>query len=77
MGMVIIPWVSQVALVVNNLSANARGVRDAGSIPGSGRSLGGGNGNPSQYSCLETPMKRGAWKTTTQKFAKSDMTEMT
>ena len=34
---------------------------DAGSIPGSGRSPGGGNGNPLQYCCLENPMDRGAW----------------
>ena len=34
---------------------------DSGSIPGSGRSLGDGNGNPLQYSCLEKPMDRGAW----------------
>ena len=34
---------------------------DAGSIPGSGRSPGGGNGNPLQYSCLENPMDRAAW----------------
>ena len=34
---------------------------DVGSIPGSGRSLGGGNGNPLQYSCLENPMDRGDW----------------
>ena len=36
-------------------------IRDAGSIPGSGRSPGGGHGNPLQYSCLENPMDRGAW----------------
>ena len=47
-------------LVVKNLSANAEDLRDVGSIPGSGRSLGGGNGNPFQYSCLESPMDRGA-----------------
>jgi len=41
--------------VVNNLPANAR---DAGSIPGWGRSPGGGNGNPLQCSCLENPMDR-------------------
>ena len=52
---------SQVALVVS-LSASAEDVRDAGSIPGWGRSLGGGNGNPLQYSCLENPMDRGAWQ---------------
>ena len=44
--------------VVKNLPANAG---DLGSIPGSGRSLGGENGNPPQYSCLENPMDRGAW----------------
>ena len=47
-----------VALVVNNLPANAG---DTGSIPGSGRAFGGGNGYPLQYSCLENPMDRGAW----------------
>ena len=50
----------QVALVVKNLLANAREVRDAGSIPGSGRSFGGGHGSPLQYSCLENPTDRGA-----------------
>ena len=53
---------AQAALVVKNPPANARDVRDAASIPGSGRSLGGGHGNPLQYSCLENPMDRGAWK---------------
>ena len=43
--------------VVKNLPDNAG---DAGSIPGSGRSLGGGNGNPLQYYCLENSMDRGA-----------------
>ena len=52
---------SQVVLVVKNSPANARDVRDAGSIPGSGRFPGEGNGNPLQYSCLENPMDRGAW----------------
>ena len=47
---------SQVALVVKNLSANAGGVRDVGWIPGLGRSPGGGNSNPLQYSCLGNPM---------------------
>ena len=49
-------------LVVKNLPANARDVRDMGLIPGSGRSPGEGNGNPLQYSCLENPMDRGAWQ---------------
>ena len=44
--------------VVKNLPANAG---DADSIPGSGRSPGGGHGNPLQYPCLENPMDRGAW----------------
>ena len=44
--------------VVKNLPANAR---DVGSIPGSGRSPGEGNGNPLQFSCLENPMDGGAW----------------
>ena len=51
------------ALVVKNLPANANAgdVRDTGSIPGSGRSPGEGNGNTFQYSCLENPMDREAW----------------
>ena len=47
-------------LVVKDLPANAGDIRDAGSTPGLGRSLGGGHGNPLQYSCLENPMDRGA-----------------
>ena len=43
------------ALVIKNPPANARDVRDAGSIPGLGRSTGQGHGNPLQYSCLENP----------------------
>ena len=52
---------SQVALAVKNLSVNAGDIRDTSSIPGSGRSPGGGHGNPLQYSWLENPMDRGAW----------------
>ena len=55
---------SQVALVVKSLPACAGEVRGVGSIPGSGRSPGGGHGYPLQYSCLENPMDRGAWRTT-------------
>ena len=62
---------SQVALVVKNPSANAGDARDVGSIPGSGRSPGGGHGNPLQYSCLENPMDRGAWQATVHGAAKS------
>ena len=53
---------SQVALVVKNLPASAGDIRDVGSIPGWGRSPGGGHGNPLQYSCLENPMDKGAWQ---------------
>ena len=42
-------------------ACNAGDTGDVGSIPGSGRSPGEGNGNPLQYSCLENPMNRGAW----------------
>ena len=48
------------ALVVKNLPAGAGNVRDIGLSPGSGRSPGGANGNPLQYSCLENSMDRGA-----------------
>ena len=51
---------SQVALVVKNLPASAGDIRDTGSIPGSGRSPGGGHCSPLQYSCLENPMDREA-----------------
>ena len=47
--------------MVKDLPASAGDIRDAGSVPGLGRSLGGGHGNPLQYSCLENPMDRGAW----------------
>ena len=55
---------SQEALVVKNLPANAGDARDTGSIPGSGSSPGGGHGNPLQFSCLENPKDRGAWRAT-------------
>ena len=54
--------------MVENPPANAG---EAGSIPGSGRSPGGENGNPLQYSCLENPMDRGAWWATVQRVAES------
>ena len=53
---------SQVAVVEKNPPANAGDTRDMGSVPGSGRSPGGGNGNPLQYSCLENSMDRGDWQ---------------
>ena len=54
-GMCSVGGASQVALVVKNLPANAGDIRDSGSIPGLGRSPGGGHGSPLQYSCLENP----------------------
>ena len=63
--------ISQVALVVKNLPASAGGVRDKSSIPGLGRSPGGGHGNPLQYSCLGNPIDRGAWWSTVHWVAKN------
>ena len=57
--------------MVKNLPANAGEARDAGSIPGPGRSPGEGNGSPLQYSCLENPMDRGTWWATVHGVAKS------
>ena len=62
---------SQVVLVVKNLPANAGDIRDSRS----GRSLGGGHGNPLQHSCLENPMNRGAWWATVHGCNESDTTE--
>ena len=59
------------ALAVKNPPANAGDTRDVSSIPGSGRSPGGGYGNPLQYSCLENPMDREAWWATVYRFTKS------
>ena len=58
--------------MVKNLPANAG---DPGLIPGSGRSRGGGNGYPLQYSCLENPMDGGAWQAIVPRVSKSRMTE--
>ena len=55
-------WVSLAALVVKTLPTSEGDIRDAGSIPGSGRSPGGEGGSLLQYSCLENPMDRGAWQ---------------
>ena len=61
----------KVTLVVKDLPVNAGDRKDAGSIPGLGRSSGVGNGNPLQYSCLGNPMDRGAWWATVHGIAKS------
>ena len=62
---------SQVALMIKNMPDNAGDIRDLGSIPGSEKSPGGGHNNPLQYSCLENPMDRGAWRVTVHEVAKS------
>ena len=62
-------------LVVKNLPANAGGVEEAGLTPRLGRSPGGGDGNPLQYSCLENPKDRGARRATVHGFTESDMTK--
>ena len=59
------------ALVVKNLPANAGDIRDIDSIPGSGRSPGGGNGYPLQYCCQENFMGRGAWQAIVHGITKS------
>ena len=62
--------------VVKNPPANAGDSGDAGSIPGSGRSPGGGHGNPLQYSCLENPQgQRSLWGYSPWGCKESDMTE--
>ena len=57
--------------MVKNPPANAGDVRDKGSIPGSGKSPGGGHGNALQYSCLKNLMDRGAWQAMVHWVAKS------
>ena len=62
---------SQLALVVKNPPVNAGDVRGTSLIPGLGRSLGGGQGNPLQCSFLENPMDRGACRATVHRVTKS------
>ena len=59
----------------SNGKESAYNARDPGSIPGSRRSPGEGNGNPLQYSCLENSMDRGAWQATVHGIAESNMTK--
>ena len=66
-----------VALEVKNSSTSAGDIRDAGSIPGSGRSPRGGHDNPLLYSCLENPTVREAWWATVHGVAELDTTEET
>ena len=60
--------------MVKNLLANAGDIRDTGSVPGSGRSPGKWHGNPLQYSCLENPMDRRAWRAIVQRVAETEAT---
>ena len=69
-------WASQSVLVVKNPAADAGEIRDLGSILGSGRSPGGGNGNPLLCSCLENPTGRGAWRATVRSIRLSTHTWM-
>ena len=64
-------WPYDEASQVKNLPANVEDIRDAASIPGMGRSLGGGHSNPLQYSCLENPMDRRAWWATVHRVTKN------
>ena len=66
-------WGFPGVLVAKNPPANAKEVRDTRSVPGSGRSPGGGHGSPLQYSYLENPMDRGAWQTTVHEVTKSQI----
>ena len=62
-------------LAASDGKESACNVEDPGSIPGSGRFPGEGNGYPLQYSCLENPTDRGAWQPTIHKVTESDTTE--
>ena len=64
------------AQVVKNPPANAGDIRDLGLILGSGRSPGGGHGNPLQYSCLESRMDGGVWRATVHRVAELDMADI-
>ena len=69
--MIFLDGINQVAQMVKNPTANAGAIREAGLIPGLAGSPGGGHSNPPQYSCLENPMDRGAWRATVHRLRKS------
>ena len=71
MYMYLSEWGFPGGAVVKNPAANAGDARDLGSVPGSGRSPEGGNGNPLQYSCLENFVDRGAWRAAVHGVTKS------
>ena len=64
-------WASQELLTVKKLPANTGDIRNMGLIPGLGRSPGGGNGNPFQYTCLQNYMDRDAWQAIVHMVAKT------
>ena len=66
-------WASHMELVVKNPPANAGDIRDVDSIPGLGRSPGGGHGNLLQYSCLENLRDRGAWQAMVHRVTQNQM----
>ena len=66
-------WAFPGGSVGKESACNAGDAGDTGSIPGSGRSFGVGNGNPLQYSCLENPMARGAWQAAVHWVTKSQI----
>ena len=70
-------WAIQMMRVVKNLSAYEGNIREVGSIFGSGKFPGGGQGNPLQYSCLEKPIDKGAWQSKVHRVTESGMTEHT
>ena len=70
-GCITLHWASQVVVHSKEPTCNAGDTRDSGSVPGWGRSPGGGHSNPLQYSCLENSMDRGAWSTTVPGVAES------
>ena len=63
--------VSEVALVVKNTPVSEGDIRDMGSVSGLERSPAGGHGNQLQYSCLENPVDRGAWRAIVQRVTKN------
>ena len=68
-------FLDSTSLVAQTVKASAYKAGDPGSIPGSGRCSGEGNGKPLQYSCLENPLEGGAWQATVCGVAESDTTE--
>ena len=68
---------SQVVQVVKNPPASAGEMTDSHLTPGLGKSSGGGHGNPLQYSCMENPRDREAWRAGIHRVTESDMTEVT